>query len=257
MVKKVININGLNIYYIDVCDIDNPIETIVFLNGWSGSSLSWTKNIEELRKYYRCIAIDFPGFGISDEPQTIWNILDYADFLNSFIPLLGVKKFNLVGKSFGGRVAILYATHYSHNLNKLSLVASAGLEHKSIIVKLKILLFKIGKSFSKLFSDPAINRFRKILFPLFKIPTDTSEYRRMVRALVTKYNLKSDITEISVPTIIIWGSNDHILPVEQGVQMQKLISRSSLSVIDDAGHNAHETHYEEFNKLIMLILGIL
>ena len=102
-------IGFLEIKYIRECFTEDPKSTILFLNGWGGSSLSWKDNIAELAKYYDCIALDFPGFGVSEEPTDIWDVYKYADFLENFRKSLNLKRFILIGKSFGGRVAIVYA----------------------------------------------------------------------------------------------------------------------------------------------------
>ena len=130
MVRKKITVKGLKTYYIDECLTDSSRGTVLFLNGWRGSSLSWSKNIVEISKTYRCVAVDLPGFGISEEPRCPWSPVDYANFIKSFSRILGIKRFTLVGKSFGGRIATIYASQYPNDLVRLILVASAGVEKR-------------------------------------------------------------------------------------------------------------------------------
>ncbi len=85
-------VDSLEIKYIRECFTEDPKGTILFLNGWGGSSLSWKDNIAELAKYYDCIALDFPGFGVSEKPTDVWDVYKYADFLESFRKSLNLGK---------------------------------------------------------------------------------------------------------------------------------------------------------------------
>ena len=97
-----ISINNLNINYIS----EGEGEAIVLLHGW-GSNITLFKSMTEILKTkYRVIALDMPGFGLSDEPPCAWCVDDYVDFVLCFLKELEVNKASLLGHSFGGRVII-------------------------------------------------------------------------------------------------------------------------------------------------------
>ena len=87
-----LKMDNIKIFY-KKYDNSSSDNVLVFLHGWGGDSSSWDFNIKELKNYFTCIVLDFPGFGISDRPNKIWNVEDYTDFLQKFVEELNIKKF--------------------------------------------------------------------------------------------------------------------------------------------------------------------
>ena len=100
-----IYIDGLKINYIN----KGTGKNILLLHGW-GVCMDLYKNlINQLAKSNNVYALDLPGFGKSDEPNEIWNVDKYVDFVQKFIKKLNLKEINLIGHSFGGRIIIKLA----------------------------------------------------------------------------------------------------------------------------------------------------
>lgn len=222
----------------------------LFLHGWTGNSDSWNNNIQSLPKEGNCyISVDLPGFGKSSEPTEIWDVECYAKFLHDFAQVLHLKKYILVGKSFGGRIATWYASKWGEDLEALILVSAAGVETRSIFARLKINLAKIGKIVLIPFPKKAKTTIRNLLYRIFQIEEDSNPYKWEVKKKVTNQDLSAIAKTINAPTLIVWGSEDEILPISVAKRLNKLIKNSTLKIIQ-GGHNAHETNPFEFNQTV-------
>lgn len=250
--NEVIEIEKMRVNYTRTCVTDNPSRVLLFLHGWGGTSRSWDLNIAGLSKKYDCIVVDLPGFGVSSEPAEIWNVADYAKFVKDFAHALGISKFVLVGKSFGGRIAIYYASKWPGSLSHLVLVSSAGVEKKDLITRLEILAAKLIKRLLDLTGERDSERIELALFKAASISKDP-DYKWEVKKLVTNTDLTKESSQISVPTLVVWGENDEVLPIKWGKVLNQKIKNSMLRRIP-GGHNAHIESAEEFNNLIVAFL---
>jgi len=256
MIKaKRITIDGINVAYKRCCETNQPKGVILFLHGWQGSSNSWISNIEELCNYFDCLALDLPGFGESPKPNKIWDIYDYAKFLVDFISAMNLPQFTLVGKSFGGRIAIVFSTSWPERLKSLVLVSAAGTEKRSTQSLLKILLAKVGKFATKLMPFIKPEPLRQKYYKVMSIPDEKDSYKREVKKRVTNQKLSSLLTKIKIPTLIVWGSDDKILPIGIARRMLGMINNARLVIVEKAGHDAHETHPKEFDRYLLDFLG--
>ena len=144
---KYIN-NYVNYYYDDVRInykfINNGGVVNVFLHGWGRSSSDFYEIIKDLN-IKSWLSIDFPPFGKSDEPKN-WSVFTYANMLISLLRRLKIEKVNLIGHSFGGRVAIIVAGMEKNMVEKLILVDSAGMKPKrNLKTRYQILKYKVFK----------------------------------------------------------------------------------------------------------------
>ncbi|GIW69901.1 MAG: alpha/beta hydrolase [Patescibacteria group bacterium] len=245
-----IEINGLRVLYDRSCETERPGATILFLHGWGGSSSSWEPNIRELRKYFDCVAIDLPGFGISDTPKNIRGVKEYAEFVRSFVEKLSINNYVMVGKSFGGRIALYYASKWPHDLSHLILVASAGVEKHGAWSNMKVSLASLGKLLVKNAFPSLESSARRAFYFVTRVKKDESDYKWEVKKLVTRADLSEVAGNINVPTLIIWGEDDNVLSVKVGKRLHSLI-RGSRLVLIKGGHNAHIESANEFNSTVL------
>ena len=103
-----IKVHNTNVNYIQY----GKGKDIILLHGW-GQNIEMMKPLgDPLSTKYRITILDFPGFGASSEPTVAWTIQDYADMVHELVEKLQIKKPVIIGHSFGGRVAICYASCY-------------------------------------------------------------------------------------------------------------------------------------------------
>lgn len=206
--------------------------TLVFLHGW-GQNIEMIKPIADpFIEKYNIVIIDLPGHGKSDEPKRIYTLYDYVDCVKKLLDNLKIENPILIGHSFGGKISLLYSSIY--NVKKLVLLASPfKKEIKKISLKTKIL-----KGAKKI---PGLNKLEDIA----KKHIGSVDYRNaspiMRQILVEHVNL--DITEhvkkIKCPTLIIWGTNDEAVDIEDAYLLEKLIKDSGVVIYENCTHYAY------------------
>ena len=262
--EKQIEIDGLEINY---QEIGEGIVPVVFLHGWIKDCKKYLplyKYFLEEQKY--CVFIpDMPGFGKSDEPESVWDLNDYVELVDGFIekvrqensiPL--VNETIIIGHSFGGRVAIKYAVKYPEKVSKLILTGAAGIKHR-LTIKQKI-LFIIAKVGKILFSLPGISRLQKsaqkILYRVANVKDyyQASPKMKDIMKNVLEEDLTSYLEKIKPATLLVWGKLDKTTLLSDGKTMNQKIKNSKLIIIDDANHSLPYQKPKEFTKSIFEFL---
>lgn len=244
-----LNVEGIRTNYVDI-NLKGS-KTIVILHGWASSLSFWLPVAQLLSPKWHIVSLDLPGFGLTPPIDDTPDIPEYTHFVRSFTKKLKLKKFILIGHSFGGQIALDYALRFPTDLITLILVAPAAIRERSRILKLKLRITNAVKPF---LSRSSYNYLEQYLG--WYTPTDYSyanEYQKKVLQKIVKYNLKPLLHLLSVPTDIIWGSLDIVIP-NTGKYLANKISRSRLHIISGANHLINLTHPKELAKVIDGIL---
>ncbi len=252
-------IDGLNIRY----KISGEGEkNVVMLQGW-GTELSVYDSVAAaLTPQYRFIQFDLPGFGKSDEPGEPWDVDRYTDFFCRFMEKLEIKKADLIGHSYGGRIIIklLSRKEKPFETGRVVLIDSAGvLPVRTFKQKLKIRQYKILK---KLFFSKVFN----ILFPDivedWKMRQGSADYRnaspvmRQCLVLAVNEDLTELLPEIKEETLLIWGENDTATPIRDAKIMEERIPNAGLVVFAGAGHYSFLEQPVKFRRVIRAFFGL-
>lgn len=120
---KFTKINNLRVRYLDRNKRSTPL---LLLHGLGGSIESWTNNISFLSTKFRVIALDLPGFGMSDKPKIDYSINFYVSFLEKFIKKIKLSHFYIIGSSLGGHIAVEFTLRNRKIVDKLILISPAG-----------------------------------------------------------------------------------------------------------------------------------
>ncbi len=233
MIKK---IRDLEVNYIQY----GKGEDVVLLHGW-GQNIQMMEPLGKNLLDFRITILDLPGFGSSQEPNFAYTISDYTELLKEFLESVDVKNPILVGHSFGGRIAISYASKYQ--IQKLVLFGTPFKVRQKKNLKLTIL-----KNLKKI----------KILEGLadkMKKHIGSSDYRAasgvMRQILVNTVN--TDLTDcakqIKVPTLLIWGENDTEVPVSEAKELEQLIFDAALIILK----GTHYCYLENLNHIISIL----
>ena len=207
-------------------------DTIVLLHGW-GQNIQMMKPVGDKMCFnHQILIIDLPGHGESDEPDFAWTLYDYVEMLKELIEELKLKNIILIGHSFGGKIALLYASMY-----EVDKVVVFGSPYKKKIEKVSFKL-KVLKTFKKI---PGINK----LEGFAKKHIGSTDYKNasgiMREVLVNHVNLDitEDVKKIRVPLLIIWGTNDQAVPLEDAYELEKLVPGSGLVIYQGCTHYAY------------------
>lgn len=223
-----INIRNININYIQY----GSGSDVVLLHGW-GQNIAMMKPIgDRLQKNHRITILDFPGFGESEEPKTALTVYDYCEILEELLKKLKVKKPVIMGHSFGGRIAIIYASR--NEVEKVVLFGSPCIR-KEVKPSLKL---RILKSLKKI---PGINKLEGFAKNHMgsRDYKNASEIMKKILVNVVNEDLSECAKKINVPTLLIWGDRDTEAPVEDAKELEKIIPDAGLIVLPNSTHYAY------------------
>lgn len=237
--------------YFEKTGSGNPI---ILLHGWGVDISIFDSITNMLKTKYTVYAIDLPGFGKSDEPAIPYNLDDYVELLYQFIVDLDIHNPILLGHSFGGRIAIKFASLYK--VNKLILVDSAGLKQKNFIkTKSKIILYKLKKKYYKItknvikYNDLLINSGSQDY-------KDASTIMKKILVNVTNEYLERYLKDITCDTLIIWGKKDDVTPYYNAIKLKKKIKNAGLVTLEGVGHFPFIESKKTFNKILKSYLEV-
>lgn len=233
---------------------------IVFLHGWGRTFEDFNQLSAALSRAlpdYAFLLLDLPGFGGSSlSADTGLSLDDYARILNELFDKLEIKKVILVGHSVGGRIAIKCATLFPSRVEKLILIAAAGVPLRSF----RIPLLGAGRIlFNTLFfafrDFRFILRLKNLLGALFgsrDYQTSRGALRETLKKVVSE-DLRPDAQKISISTFLIWGRNDPTTPLRDAQEYHSLIKGSRLEVLE-GGHFVFLEKPDECAEIILSFL---
>ena len=186
----------------------NNTESVLLLHG-SGSNLAmWIADVKELSQYYHVFAIDIIGeCGKSSENRPSFKSDSYSDWLSDLIHKLGLNKVTLVGCSLGGWIAMDFAIKYPEKIEKLVLMATAGV----LKVKTKTIFWIILTSF---LGRWGFNKLNKLVYGNLEIDDKALEFASLIK---DNYKPRTDVLpvfeddtlqKLEIPTLFIGGEND-------------------------------------------------
>ena len=253
VVEQQINISGLNIRY-KKTGKGNPV---VLLHGWGCDLHIFEKAQAALSENFLVYAIDFPGFGKSDDPNEVWGVEKYTQFIEDFFQAKNINNPVLIGHSFGGRVSILFASR--NEAKKIVLVGSAGVKpKKKLSYYFKVYSYKSMKALIKLIygqekGETVLEKYRRKRGSADY--QNTSGVMRKVLVKIVNEDLKEVMPKIKAPALLLWGENDDATPVADAKIMEQLIPNAGLVVFKNAGHYCFLEKSNEFLIIVNNFLG--
>jgi pimeloyl-ACP methyl ester carboxylesterase len=233
-------------------------DPVILLHGWGGSAASMQPVFECLRTHNRVVALDFPGFGASALPPVPWGVGDYAVCLRRLLDRLEIEKSTLIGHSFGGRVAIVYATTWPEQVDRLILVDSAGIRPATTPRQQAIgLAARAGKAVLGL---PGLKGLRASARAAATARLGSEDYQqagplRKTFVRVVGEDLRPRLPRIQAPTLLVWGSNDDATPLADAKIMEKEIPDAGLVVFEGAGHFSYVDRPADFCRIATTFLA--
>ncbi len=237
-------------------------KVLIFVHGLSSNANAWYRNIESLKNDFTCIAIDLPGYGRSFKNTDEFTATYFATILKEFAEKMKLKKFTLVGHSMGGQASIKYAAAYPENLEKLILIAPAGIEQ---FTEFEGNAMKMVMNKNTIMSTTEEQIDRNYLLNFYKMPQEaahmiqdrknimkSSDFEQHAIAISKSVSgmlddkVNDDLAKINTPTLILFAKNDLLIPNKYlhplltidalAKTAQESITKSILVMINDAGH---------------------
>jgi pimeloyl-ACP methyl ester carboxylesterase len=255
---------------VGVVDTGGDGPPLLFVHGLGGIWQNWLLNIPAFMDAHRCLAVDLPGFGLSEKPDGEISIPRLAQTVDRVCDELGVEEPVVVGNSMGGFVGAELAVSFPTRVSKLVLVAAAGLSTEYLAREPLLAgarAFMVLTARTGLRGSPVVKRrrLRRIaLQPLVRYPERLSlplatelvaganapGFIAAFEALMS-YSFRDKLERIEVPVLIVWGRNDMLVPVGDAEMFEHLIGDNAHSVVfDDTGHLPMLERPSRFNELL-------
>jgi pimeloyl-ACP methyl ester carboxylesterase len=227
-------------------------EPLLFLHGAAGAE-RWLPFMDMLAERYDVIVPEHPGFGASETPEWLDTISDLSFFYMDFLEQLGLERVHLVGTSLGGWIAAEMATRSCQRIKTLTLVAPAGI-HVPGVKRGDMFMWSPEEMAQNLFHNQEIAK-------AMPQPADEAALTVVLKNRLTTAklswnprfhnpHLKKWLHRVDVPTLILWGDDDKLLPAEYGPAYRDLIPNSELEIIPECGHLPHVEKAREFTAKV-------
>lgn len=251
---------------------------VILIHGIGGTVEAWLPNIDTFALQHRVYAVDLLGHGRTEKPlDASYTIAGLTQFVKDFMTAVGVERAHVVGHSLGGAIATRLASTFPMAVDKLVLVACAGLG-KEAALALRIssvpllgeMLTRPSRSGSAssgkmLVHDPAIisDEMVELNYQMAALPGAQQAFLKTLRANGNLLGQKKSmygpnlrgLSSITGPVLVIWGREDKTLPVMHADVAAKGLPNARVHVINDCGHLPMLEHSQVFNALLLEFLS--
>ena len=219
-----LNWRGAEIHYTD----EGSGVPVVMIHGLGGSFLNWNKLRDRMKDDYRVIRIDLPGFGLSDLPQPEGDktnyIQQYRDFMSFMLDTLHVDSVYLVGNSMGGMMSWGTAADHPDKVKKMVLISAAGYD-----------LENVSNTAARMLKVPFIEYLKNNNMMWNR---EGNIHAAIALASSGRFPDSSMIATVKCPTLILWGKQDKIVPLDHAYRFKRDIKNSEMVLFDNCGHCA-------------------
>jgi pimeloyl-ACP methyl ester carboxylesterase len=266
--RRDVEIEGRRVRYVDMGAGDGP--PIVFVHGLSGNWQNWLENLPRLARERRVVALDLPGSGQSDDPVERITIPGYGRSVSALIEHLDLGEVVLVGNSMGGFVAAETAIQFPKSVERLVLVSAAGITSSSlrrepVMVWGRMAMMAGARGAAEKRMAIVRPRIRHLVYStIMRHPSriapemlwemsegaGRSAFRPALEAIID-YDFRDRLSDISSPTLIVWGQEDMLVPVEDAREYEQRIRGARRLLLKDTGHVAMIERPPTFNRALI------
>lgn len=260
-----IHVAGVKLY----CEYElNDRPSILLIHGFASSSYTFRKIVPLLRVEFSIISVDLPGFGRSEKSTSfIYSFENYANMLLELLDHFKIEKTNIVAHSMGGQIALHMAKKSPERVDKLVLLCSSGYlrrAKKTLIYSSYLPFFDRVAYFyvhrknvtdylqnvffnTNLISDEMIKEFSRPL-------SDRGFYKSLIRLVRHREGdlEPNELKQIKIPTLLIWGENDRVVPVHVGKRLVQDLPNAKLITYKKTGHLITEERPESIVQQIWM-----
>jgi pimeloyl-ACP methyl ester carboxylesterase len=254
-------------------------EVVLLIHGLAGSSRTWDEVMPALAARYDVIAPDLLGHGESAKPVGDYSLGAFASGLRDFLAVLDVDRVTIIGHSFGGGVAMQLAYQHPELVDRLVLVGSGGLGRQVSWLLRSLALPGAEYLMPIAFPKPLVDRATDVgrflgrqnlrspklaeLWRGYSSLAGASNRQAFVRTMRGVIDVGGQTVNASdrlylaarVPTLIVWGDRDGIIPVDHAIAAHDAIPSSRLEIIEGAGHFPHVEAPARFNEILLDFLS--
>ena len=262
-----VELPGAEINYVEL----GEGEPILFLHGISGSWQNWLENLPRFARTHRVIALDLPGFGASPMPSWEIDLPAYGRLIHDFCEKIGVEGATIVGNSMGGFIAVEAVTTAPGRFERLVLVSAAGIINTWNPEERAVATAWAWKTFGPHFADRGRwivthPRARRLVFgPFVRYPDRLRAdllFEQISSGLeradgfgdalhaVISHDIRERLGTIELPTMIVAGQSDRVIPLSAALSYHRRILGSRLEIFERTGHVPQLERPLRFNAVL-------
>jgi pimeloyl-ACP methyl ester carboxylesterase len=256
---RFIDINGINTHFTR----QGAGEALLLLHGFASSTYTWRNVEDSLASDFKVVAVDLPGFGLTQALNTTPTIEAYVEFSNAFMQTFGINDAVLLGNSFGGEISWRFALTHPDRVRALILVDAAGYPHESPVIFKLLRVPLLGemiaginaktivrKNLQQVFVDDGLVTDEVVDNYYYRLLKEGNRETALARARMKPDTLYKSLPQIRQPALIIWGEQDIWAPVEFAHRFAADIPNAQLAILPNCGHLPQEEKPEEVTKLV-------
>jgi len=253
---------------------------LLLIHGIGDSSDTWRPVLDQLAQHHTIVAPDLLGHGRSEKPRADYSVAAYANGMRDLLSVLEIDRATVIGHSLGGGVAGQFAYQFPERCERLVLVDSGGVG-KSVSPLLRLAAVPGIEALMPLFGLPpvrtagrlagdvlrkfstALGRDTEELMAVFDALPDTAARRAILRTLRSGVDWRGQVITMldraylaeGLPTLLIWGRHDAVIPLDHGRLAHAAMPGSELEIFDDAGHFPHHADPDRFAEIVSDFVG--
>jgi 2-hydroxy-6-oxonona-2,4-dienedioate hydrolase len=253
---KFTKIDNLVVRYLDKNKSGIPL---LLLHGLGGSIESWSKNINFLSTKFRIIALDLPGFGLSDKPKISYTIKFYVNFLEKFIKSIKLSHLFIIGSSLGGHIAVEFTLKNRKMVHKLILISPAGCLPKSfkgtreLKRYISIVNARSSRDISRILTSidtSMVNpSYADSMYKRLSLPGAKEAFISALKGSARAQRYNNQLEKIDTSMLLIWGKTDRMIPIKY-IRPFMEHGNSRIIIIENCGHRPHVENPSLFNKVV-------
>ena len=255
MTIKTVEIDGNNIRYLDE---GTSADTLLLLHGLGASAERWEDVIPLFAKKFKVIVPDLIGFGYSDKPMIDYTTDYFAEFISKFLNEVGVEKPNIIGSSLGGQIAAEFTINHNMDVGKLVLVSPSGImKHSTPALDAYISAALYPNN------DSALNAFQTMscrndvnektisgFVERMQLPNAKMAFMSTLLGLSNSKAITEKLQLITIPTLIVWGENDPVIPIEYAQSFISGINDCRFYKMLGCGHTPYAEEPDTFFQIV-------
>ncbi len=252
---------------------DGPV--LLLLHGIAGSSQTWIPAMELLQSHYTVVAPDFLGHGHSSKPTADYSLGNFASWMRDLLVVLGIERATVVGQSFGGGVAMQFVYQFPGFCERLVLVDAGGLGREvnwilriATLPAAEYVMPVVFPAFARRWGDPVYHLADRLglrsvpaleIWRSYRSLTDSDSRRAFIRTMRSVIDPRGQSVSAMdrlylaerIPTLIVWGEKDRIIPLAHAHQALRAAPHSRLEIMPGLGHFPQSEDPAGFVEILM------
>ena len=243
----------------------NSEDTLVLIHGLGASAERWDQVMPIFAKNYHVVVPDLIGFGYSDKPMVDYTPDFFSDFLAKFFESVGINRPYLIGSSLGGQITVEFASQNPNNIEKLVLVSPAGVMKQSTPALDAYIMAALypnensAKNAFEMMEGSGNEVDQKIIHGFIErmqLPNAKLAFMSTILGLKNAEIITKKLQLIQTPTMLIWGSDDPVIPIQHADEFVSSIKDCRFYRMDGCGHTPYVQDPFNFATAVMKFLKI-